>query len=198
MENNREIWQASYVATSSDDIKDVYQKWTLDYDHDVECMGYVAPKLISNHLYHWEKDINARILDVGCGTGLGGLELKKIGYQNIDGLDLSHTMLIEARSKNIYRRLMREDLTKPLHVEPNTYDAIICVGTFTHGHVKADALDGILKLAKPGGHFCFTIHEGVYEKYEFKSKIHDLETKGVWKLMDKTKVNYLQNEGIQA
>jgi len=107
-------------------------------------------------------------------------------------------MLIEAKKKNIYKKLMCVDIQQPLSVELGTYDAIICVGTFTHGHVKADALDGMLKIIKPGGYFCFTVHEGVYEEYGFEEKIRDLDTAGTWKLLDRTKVAYLYKEGIQA
>ena len=30
---------------------------------------------------------NKKVLDIGCGTGLSGFELKKIGFKCIDGLD---------------------------------------------------------------------------------------------------------------
>jgi len=135
---------------------------------------------------------------LGTNAGWRRQELKGLGYDNIYGLDISQAMLIEAKKKNIYKKLMCVDIQQPLSVELGTYDAIICVGTFTHGHVKADALDGMLKIIKPGGYFCFTVHEGVYEEYGFEEKIRDLDTAGTWKLLDRTKVAYLYKEGIQA
>ena len=36
---------------------------------------------------------NFKILDAGCGTGLVGIELKKYGYSNIEGVDFSQSML---------------------------------------------------------------------------------------------------------
>ena len=44
-----------------------------------------------------------RILDVGCGTGLVGSELNRIGYKNLDGLDASPEMLKIAAEKNIFK-----------------------------------------------------------------------------------------------
>ena len=46
------------------------------------------------------KDI--KILDAGCGTGLVGIELKKNGFQNFDGVDFSQKML-DLVPMNIYR-----------------------------------------------------------------------------------------------
>ena len=45
---------------------------------------------------------SARVLDAGAGTGLVGESLKRLGYSNIEALDLSLGMLEEARKKNAY------------------------------------------------------------------------------------------------
>jgi predicted TPR repeat methyltransferase len=41
-------------------------------------------------------------LDLGCGTGLVGEYLAKIGYTNIDGVDASEGMIRLANAKNVY------------------------------------------------------------------------------------------------
>lgn len=93
-----------------------------------------------------------RILDAGAGTGIVGKVLQSLGYTNIDALDISQKMLDEAKKLNIYK----EFICAPLSVEPiaeietNQYDALICVGTLTVGHVKPVALDEILRIVKPG------------------------------------------------
>ena len=51
-----------------------------------------------------------KILDVGCGTGLSGFSLRKFGFKNIDGLDLSKEMLKIASDKKIYKMLFNLDL----------------------------------------------------------------------------------------
>ena len=50
-----------------------------------------------------ENPLELRILDVGCGTGLVGSELHKIGYRDLDGLDASPEMLKIAAEKNIFK-----------------------------------------------------------------------------------------------
>ena len=47
-----------------------------------------------------------KIIDAGAGTGLAGEELFKLGYTNIDALDISQEMLNEAKKKNVYKKLI--------------------------------------------------------------------------------------------
>ncbi len=51
-----------------------------------------------NILRHLPKDLSARCLDVGCGTGRWGLRLAKAGYVT-DFLDISQKMLDQAAAK---------------------------------------------------------------------------------------------------
>ena len=44
-----------------------------------------------------EPDHTVRILDVGCGTGLVGVSLSKLGFVQLDGLDFSSETLNEAK-----------------------------------------------------------------------------------------------------
>ena len=64
---------------------------------------------------------------------------------------------------------------KSLEIENNTYGAIMCVGTFTFGHVKPPALDEFIRITKNKGLICFTINEGIHEEYGFDKKIEELK-----------------------
>ena len=120
-----------------------------------------------------------RLLDVGCGTGLVGAYLVSHGYSAIDGLDFSAEMLSQARSKQVYQTLIQGDLNTVLDISDQTYDAGISCGTFTHGHVEADALDEILRVLKPGGYFACTIHREVWQTAGFENKFAELMASGV-------------------
>ena len=82
------------------------------------------------------------IFDAGCGTGLVGLQLKKFGKA-----DLSQKLL-DTVPKQLYQKLIKVDLNKPIDVKDNFYDATMCVGTFTFGHVKPQALDEFVRVYK--------------------------------------------------
>ena len=66
-------------------------------------------------------------------------------------------------------------MNKPIGVQDNYYDAVMCVGTFTFGHVKPQALDEFVRITKSGGLICFTINEGIYIDYGFDKKIKYLK-----------------------
>ena len=113
---------------------------------------------------------------LGCGTGLVGAELKKFGYKYFDGADLSQKLL-DLIPKELYQNLSKVDLNKNIEIKNNTYDAVMCVGTFTFAHVKPHALNEFIRIVKNKGLICFTINEGIYEKYGFDKKIDELKEK---------------------
>ena len=56
--------------------------------------NYTAPQETVSVMKKYVFNKNSKILDAGCGTGLVGIELKKYGYTNIEGVDFSQNMLI--------------------------------------------------------------------------------------------------------
>jgi len=101
-----------------------------------------------------------RIIDVGCGTGLVGVELGKAGFSNFDGIDISQEMIDIAKQRG-YSKLFIGSLNVSLPCENNEYDAALCVGVFTHGHVGSDRLDELVRIVKPGGIICFTVNDDI-------------------------------------
>ena len=157
-----------YKITKSKELLKYYQNWTKKnkYNQDMVDLNYVAPKETVLVLKKHALDINCKILDAGCGTGLVGVELKKFGFSNIDGVDFSQDML-NLIPGEIYKKIEKIDLNKPLKFKTNMYDVVMCVGTFTYGHVKPQALDELIRIINNKGLICFTVNEGIYEKYGF-------------------------------
>ena len=89
------------------------------------------------------KNKDSKIYDAGCGTGLVGVELKKYGFKNFYGADLSQKLL-DLVPNDLYKKLYKVDLNKPIEEKDSSFDAVMCVGTFTFGHVKPPALDEFL------------------------------------------------------
>ena len=84
-----------YKINNSKQLLIYYQNWTKKnkYNKDMIEWNYTAPQNTVSVLSKYALNKNARILDAGCGSGLVGIELKKKGYKNIDGVDLSQNML---------------------------------------------------------------------------------------------------------
>jgi len=188
-----------YKLTKPEEVLKYYQVWTKKnkYNQDMVDLNYVAPQEVVLVLKKYALNNKCKILDAGCGTGLVGLELKKCGYANIEGADFSQSML-DLVPNNIYKKIDKVDLNKPLKFKINTYDAVVCVGTFTYGHVKAHALEELIRITKNGGFICFTINEGIYEKYGFDKKIKELTNNKSWIVKEFFKSDYIINKDVNA
>ena len=188
-----------YKLTSKKKVLEYYDDWTNNsqFNQDMVDWKYTAPSnaAILLHKYSPNKDI--QILDAGCGSGLVGMELAKNDYLNITGADFSQSMM-DLIPKNIYKSLKLIDLNETLFYKENSFDAIICVGTFTYGHVKARALDEFLRITKNNGLICFTVNEGIYNKYKFDKKITELSKNNSWKILELSKSAYIINKDVYA
>ena len=194
MERN-ELLQRVLNATNHTELMDAYKDWAASYDTDLlEGFQYSAPTITAGVLNDYLDDKNARILDAGCGTGLVGEILKQQGYRDIDGLDYSADMLREAGKKNVYGNLIQADLTRRLDIPDNAYDAVICVGTFTLGHVGPEAFRELLRVTRKDGYICFTVRMTAYEQHDYRSKMLDLEVKKAWELQELRTATYFQSD----
>ena len=188
-----------YKITTSEELLKYYQDWTKKnkYNQDMVDLNYIAPKEAVSLLKKYTSNNNGKILDAGCGTGLVGVELKKCGYSNIDGVDFSQDML-DLVPENIYKKVEKIDLNKPLKFKTNTFDVVMCVGTFTYGHVKPKALNELIRIINNEGLICFSINEGIYEKYGFDKKIKELSKNKLWNVKEFFKSNYIVNKEVNA
>ena len=176
-----DLLQRAYDVKSPEEVIDLYRDWACSYDQQLEKgLRYVAPAVIAQMLSAAEPDHTVRVLDVGCGTGLVGVSLSKLGFVHLDGLDFSSQMLSEARKKGIYNELIQADLNESLDLTPSTYGAAISCGTFTRGHVGTTALGRIAPLLKSGAIFACTVHRAVWEEAGFARTLERLEADSVF------------------
>jgi predicted TPR repeat methyltransferase len=199
MVTDNQTLEKVYTAKNHEELMDAYKDWAADYDTDtVDRFGYVAHVATADALDKALDTKDAYVLDAGCGTGLVGIELARKGYGNMDALDYSKEMLDEAERKKIYQRHIQADLSKPLDIDTDCYDAVVCTGTFTYGHVKAEAFDELVRITRPEGIISFTIREGAYENYGYRQRMIALEQDRAWELLSMYDTDYLKNEGIKC
>ena len=188
-----------YKLKKTDEVMKYYDEWGEEnkYDKDMVDWNYTGPKETTEVFIRYNKDKKAKIYDAGCGTGLVGVELKKYGNKNFFGADLSQKLL-NLVPKNLYQKLDKVDLNKPINETDNTFDAVMCVGTFTFGHVKPPALDEFIRITKNKGLICFTINEGIHEEYGFDKKIDQLNNDNKWKEIEFFKSDYIASKDVNA
>lgn len=155
-------------------ILDYYAKWSKSYDKDVienyYGIDYIC-KILDKHLQQRAvKTTSVKIADVGCGTGLLGKPLHALGYTQLDGIDLSPDMTEKAKQTGCYQQLysgvnLNQPLPEALHKQ---YDASICVGTFTPGHVHPEALLQMVELTKTNGLVVLSTRIPYYDSTNFQ------------------------------
>ena len=183
---------------NDNDLIDVYQKWAGAYDDDNDnLLGTVSQPIAVNIFARYVKNKAAKIIDVGCGTGLVGAELEKIGFSNYSGIDLSEEMLTIAKRRN-YCHLDVGSLNDALPFADNEYDAALCVGVFTHGHVGAERLIELIRIVKSGGIICFTVNEGVYSSSGFDEKIKELESNKLVEILEIQQNEYMKKKNVKG
>ena len=188
-----------YKLKTTSEVMEFYDEWgdKDKYNKDMVDWDYTGPKETVNTFKKYAENKDILIFDAGCGTGLVGKELKKFGYNNFHGADLSQKLL-DLIPKNLYKKLNRIDLNQTIKAEDGFYDAVMCVGTFTYAHVKPNALDEFVRITKNKGLICFTINEGIYQEYGFDKKIEELEIKNRWKKIEFFKSKYIASKDVNA
>lgn len=172
--------QQARDLTSVDAARELYRNWASNYDDDIAGeLKITGGSDIARLLADWIGDRHSYVLDLGCGTGLVGAELQQLGFDNVDGLDLSPEMLEVARTKGVYQKLIEADLLKMLDIGDATYDAAISAGTFTTGHVNALRFNEFLRIIKPGGLLAFVVGNDFWRLGGFAPATERLQSEGL-------------------
>jgi len=162
----------AYSLKTPEDNKNLYAKWAATYESDfVTNQGYKHPQVIAE-IFHNQLPEVKKVIDIGTGTGLVGKYLK--GHRPeiiIDGIDISPEMLAEAAKKEVYRNLYEQDLTLPVINTDAPYDALVTIGTFTHGHLGIEVLDNLIPLVKTDGYYVIAVNEAYFHEHNFLEKI---------------------------
>ena len=202
MKNTKKMISTIYDTLHAADLVEleyIYKNWAKKYEDDViNLAGYVGHLITSELLLSYLRNTQAKIFDAGCGTGLVGEILNKNSFQNLIGVDFSQEMLNIAKQKNVYQSLDLVDLTKKLDYEDNVFDAVICAGTFTCGHVGPDALREMVRITKQGGYICFTVRKQEWEASPYMQIINDLEDSQAWQKLEHITKEYNLKEGVSC
>ncbi|KAJ0122568.1 methyltransferase domain-containing protein [Diaporthe amygdali] len=194
----------SYVLKNVNEAQEVYDAWAKTYDSDLRdpSQNYVGPaavaRLVAGALGTPTISPDLLLLDAGCGTGLAGVELARLGAKHIDGRDLSPGMLAVARQSGAYEALQTTDLNKPLDVQDGKYDVVVCVGTFTHTHVGPEALRELVRVTKREGVVVATVLDDIWESQGFKAEVARLEADGKAKVLSAESGDYRKGCGVTA
>lgn len=191
--------KSTYGAGSVEELREQYDAWAENYDADVETLGRSGPAIVTALAARYLRSSDVPILDAGAGTGILGEYMNILGFESVEGLDLSKEMLEVAAAKGVYSELHHEALGPRMNLPSNSYGGVMAVGVLTAGHAGPDCLEELIRVTRPGGTIVFTVTEPVYA--DFAPVMEQLERNGSWRCLQKTprfSLHPLKEDSIQA
>lgn len=172
-----------YGLDGAADTRALYDDWAASYDEEVVENGYVTPARIARALAAHTRNMDAPILDFGCGTGISGAALVQAGFTAIDGADISVEMLKGAREKGVYRETWQIEPGAPLPVTPGYYAAITAIGVIGSGAAPISVFDTILAALASGGLFALSFNDHALAEPEYEGRLNASVDNGETKLL---------------
>ena len=140
----------AYVATLFDQHAEVFE------DILVDDLGYCVPLLVRQMLLEATPGPHARLLDLGCGTGLSGVALQDM-VAHLTGVDLSESMVDVAGDKDVYDVLYAAEAVRYLdEIKAEPWDLVTATDVLPYlGDVSA-LFAGVARHMAPGGVWVFS------------------------------------------
>jgi len=124
-------WDAD-APGSVREVKELYDNWADSYEQTLTEWGWEAPKKVASMVAR-HGCLTGAIVDVGCGTGMVGEELRAAGcVGDLVGLDISKQSLSKARAKTfkvdeetqrVYTSTICADLTQGVFASGVVYSS---------------------------------------------------------------------------
>ena len=185
-------------------VKNLFDDYAQKFnDSLVEKLQYKLPFIIKEFIYKSSnsKSKFKKVIDLGCGTGLAGPDLRKIS-DNLTGIDLSSNMIDKARELNIYDSLIVGDIVEQLELLEEKYDLFVALDVFIYIGEPTNFFNAVKKCCNKNSLFIFSIEIQEDEGYSLlkssryahsESYILDVASNG-FKLVDSHNVR-LRKEG---
>lgn len=142
----------AYVATLFDQHAEVFDAILVDQ------LGYLVPEVLGERLRAIAPGPYARLLDLGCGTGLSAEAFGDLAA-HLSGLDLSAGMLEIAHEKELYDTLYIGDAVEFLLAEDDEgerWDLIVATDVMPYLGALEPIMAAVGARIAPGGVFGFS------------------------------------------
>lgn len=187
-----------HVSSNREFVETLYKNWAETYDQEIKKNLYSTPNRIASILAQTEANKGIKVLDYGCGTGLSGLALKKVGFRNLVGIDPSDEMLQKAEEKKIYKSLINLNLDNPIPIKKGEYSIIIGSGLIGPGAASIELFDTIMSLLNTGGSFLFSLNDKALSIPCYPKKLNNYIQEKKGKIVFKEYGPHLPGIGLKA
>ncbi len=151
--------QADVAAPPRQYVQTLFDQYADEFDtHLVSQLGYRGHQRLIDLLPPEAAGPQARVLDLGCGTGLCGAQVRARA-QYLVGVDLSPAMVEKARARAVYDALHVADIHDFLATPQDAYDLVLAADVFIYVGPLEQAFGLLTTRLRPGGWLAFTVED---------------------------------------
>ncbi len=163
---------AAPIRPEYDYIRRLFDDYADTFDEDLKRVAYDIPRklaeLAKDHID--ESSYNTLdIIDIGCGTGLCGVEFKQYSHK-LKGVDISPRMIELASKRGIYDEVEESEILAALVKHQNDTDVIVAADVFIYFGDLESVFLAINSALKDNGLFFFSV-ESHSDEDDFKLPI---------------------------
>ena len=149
-----EALQREYTYSS---VQNLFDKYAKTFDKSlVDDLDYSVPANILRFLKENISDVHFKsCVDLGCGTGLVGEELRNI-CGTITGIDISSEMLALASTKKCYDKLCHGEIVEVLNNSDSCYDFFVATDVINYLGALEKLFSAVSAKANPNALFVLT------------------------------------------
>ena len=103
-----------------------------------------------------EKSEYQNVIDLGCGTGLAGKDLRHIST-NLTGVDISENMISEAKKLDIYDTLIVGDIVEKLNASQDKFDLLAALDVLIYIGDVQSTFKAVHKSCESDSLFVFSV-----------------------------------------
>ncbi len=150
-------------------VEEVFDNYAKDFEHSlVQQLHYKTPQILWDRYRRlFGETPRENCLDIGCGTGLAGVQFAPC-CTRMTGVDISEEMLLIAKEKSLYNELIKDDIVHFLHTIPHSYNLIVAADVFTYIGDLSEMFTACFNKTAEEGVFLFSVEESTGNQFELK------------------------------
>ena len=148
-------------------VKNLFDDYAERFDDSlIKQLGYKLPFLIKELILKLDpkRKIFEKVIDLGCGTGLTGKELRDIS-NNLTGIDISSNMVAKTRELDVYDHLIVGDIVDILSSSKEKYDLFIALDVLVYIGELTKIFKTVRNCCNKNALFIFSIESQLDDGY---------------------------------
>lgn len=142
-----------------DYVRKLFDEFSGTFDESLQQVAYNGPEqLLALAEQHVPEEVVGEldVLDLGCGTGLSGLQFSRLS-RHLKGIDISPQMVEEARKRGVYDEIVVSELLDALVKHQGDTDVAVAADTFPYLGDLESVFLSVSSALRSGGLFLFCV-----------------------------------------